>query len=107
MGTPPPSSLTMPDLGSSITDGTEVYLATIEVIGGCPVSVNFLLIRNLPDKITAAQWLHGVGHRFRGHQLQYMNLGAFRCTGLASRHDYNTVDDSAGLSRRLPRYSYR
>lgn len=36
MGTPPPSSLTMPDLG--LYPDTTVYLATIEIIEGCPVS---------------------------------------------------------------------
>ncbi|KIP03514.1 hypothetical protein PHLGIDRAFT_130097 [Phlebiopsis gigantea 11061_1 CR5-6] len=32
---PPPASLTTPDMGSSY-NGQELYLATIEVIGGCP-----------------------------------------------------------------------
>ncbi|KIP08560.1 hypothetical protein PHLGIDRAFT_376376 [Phlebiopsis gigantea 11061_1 CR5-6] len=34
MGTPPPSSLTMPDLG--LVADTPVYLATMETIEGCP-----------------------------------------------------------------------
>ena len=37
MGTPPPTSLTTPDLGSSHS-GQEIYLATIETILSCPVS---------------------------------------------------------------------
>lgn len=36
MGTPPPSTLTMPDL--SVSAGTTIYLATIETIYDCPVS---------------------------------------------------------------------
>ncbi|EKM56727.1 uncharacterized protein PHACADRAFT_92472 [Phanerochaete carnosa HHB-10118-sp] len=35
MGTPPPSNLTLPDLGKSYS-GQAVYLATIETIEGCP-----------------------------------------------------------------------
>ncbi|EKM51295.1 uncharacterized protein PHACADRAFT_151954 [Phanerochaete carnosa HHB-10118-sp] len=35
MGTPPPSTLTTPDLGESYS-GQTVYLATIETIEGCP-----------------------------------------------------------------------
>lgn len=37
MGTPPPSTLTAPDLGESYS-GQAVYLATVETIEGCPVS---------------------------------------------------------------------
>jgi hypothetical protein len=39
MGTPPPSSLTTPDLGASF-NGQDIYLAVIEIIGGCPVSLS-------------------------------------------------------------------
>lgn len=40
MGTPPPSSLTMPDLG--LVADTPVYLATMETIEGCPVSTSHI-----------------------------------------------------------------